>query len=26
MAEAHMRACLFAGVKVAGLNAEVAPG
>jgi len=26
VAEAHIRACLFAGLKIAGLNGEVAPG
>lgn len=25
LAEAHLRACLYAGLKIAGLNAEVAP-
>jgi len=26
VAEAHIRACLYAGLKIAGLNGEVAPG
>jgi glutamine synthetase len=26
LAEAHLRLCLEAGLKIAGLNAEVAPG
>jgi len=24
--EAHLRACLYSGIKLAGVNAEVAPG
>jgi len=26
MAEAHLRLCLNAGIKIAGINSEVAPG
>jgi glutamine synthetase len=26
MTEEHLRLCLYAGVKIAGLNGEVAPG
>jgi glutamine synthetase len=26
VAEAHWRACIFAGIKISGINAEVAPG
>jgi len=26
MAESHLRLCLNAGLKIAGINAEVAPG